>query len=287
MDYVKKALMLLPDELRDLYSPAMRPEELRVRIGRRVSAVCTDVERFISKRAADERDIAAVLERATGASMHAYTDELANGYINHYGLRIGVCGAAAIKNGKISGYRSITSLNIRIPAEFSGDIDAAAWTLLHARGTSALIISPPGGGKTTALRELIRRMSNAGERISVVDERGELSAGYAASGGFDLGASSDVMVGVKKSHAAIMLLRAMNPTYIAMDEITEKEDIAAIKEINGCGVALLATAHAQSIDDLRKRELYRQLLDEHIFDYVLNITKDHDKRVVSCERLSV
>lgn len=286
MDYVKKALSLLPDELRDMYSPAVRPEELRVRKGRRVSALCADGESFISKRAADERDITAVLERVTGASMHAYIDELANGYINHYGLRIGVCGAAAIKNGEISGYRHITSLNIRIPAEFTGNIDDAAGTLLKSRGTSALVISPPGGGKTTALRELIRRMSNAGERISVVDERGELSAGYDASAGFDLGSSSDVMVGVKKSRAAIMLLRAMNPTYIAMDEITEKDDIAAIKEINGCGVALLATAHAETINDLRTRELYRQLLDEKIFDYALNITKVHGKRVVSCERLS-
>lgn len=256
-----------------------------MRLGRKVTALCSGNECCISTRKVDERDISTALERATGASLHTFADELAEGYINCEGLRVGVCGVAAIKNGCVSGYRRITSLNIRIPAEFSGNIDKAMLTLQNNKGTSALIISPPGIGKTTALREIVRRLSYAGERVSVVDERGELSARCGDCEGFDLGCRTDVMVGVKKSRAAIMMLRAMNPTYIAMDEITESEDIAAIKEINGCGVALLATVHARSMEQLNRRSLYRQLIDENIFDHVMEIAMVDGKRVVSCRRL--
>ena len=240
MDYVKRALALLPDGLctRADELAAARPEELRLRRGRRATALVDGAERIISDRAVTERDIAALLERVTGASLHTVIGELRNGYINSGGLRVGVCGTAVIKDGDVSGFRDFSSVNIRIPALFTGDMEAAWAELRRTRGASVLLISPPGGGKTTALRELIRRTADTMTRVAVVDERGELTAAGDGDRGFDLGVHSDVMTGVKKSRAALMLLRAMNPDTIAMDEITERADADAMREITGCGVAL-------------------------------------------------
>lgn len=274
MDYVKRALALLPDGLctRADELAAARPEELRLRRGRRATALVDGAERIISDRAVTERDIAALLERLTGASLHTVIGELRNGYINSGGLRVGVCGTAVIKDGDVSGFRDFSSVNIRIPALFTGDMEAAWAELRRARGASVLLISPPGGGKTTALRELIRRTADTMTRVAVVDERGELTAAGDGERGFDLGAHSDVMTGVKKSRAALMLLRAMNPDMIAVDEITERADADAMREITGCGVALYATAHAARLEELSRRALYRELLDEHIFQYVMEIS---------------
>ncbi len=287
MDYVKKALALLPDGLctRADELAAARPEELRLRRGRRATALVDGAERIISDHAVTEKDITALLERVTGASLHTVIGELKNGYINCGGLRVGVCGTAVIKDGEVSGFRDFSSMNIRIPALFTGDMEAAWAELRRAKGASVLLISPPGGGKTTALRELIRRTADTMTRVAVVDERGELTAAGDGERGFDLGAHSDVMTGVKKSRAALMLLRAMNPDMIAVDEITERADADAMREITGCGVALYATAHAARLEELSRRALYRELLDEHIFQYVMEISGTGRARRYTLRRL--
>lgn len=287
MDYVSKAFSLLPERLMCSLTQykEQRIEELRLRVGQRASALIAGEERVISPCSVTERDILSVLERATGASLHSVAYELRHGYISVGGVRIGVCGAAAVSGGEVRAFRSYTSLNIRIPAAFVGELGEACSLVGRDMRASMLVISPPGGGKTTALRELIRRTSNAGARVAVVDERGELAALDGAETGFDLGAKSDVLSGVKKSQGALMLLRAMNPDYIAMDEITESADLAAIREINGCGVGLLATAHAQSAATLCHRALYRALLQEEIFDYALEIRSFGGKRTYTCRSL--
>ena len=287
MDYVKKALALLPDGLctRADELAAARPEELRLRRGRRATALVDGAERIISDHAVTDKDITALLERVTGASLHTVIGELKNGYINCGGLRVGVCGTAVIKDGEVSGFRDFSSMNIRIPALFTGDMEAAWAELRRAKGASVLLISPPGGGKTTALRELIRRTADTMTRVAVVDERGELTAAGDGERGFDLGAHSDVMTGVKKSRAALMLLRAMNPDMIAVDEITERADADAMREITGCGVALYATAHAARLEELSRRALYRELLDEHIFQYVMEISGTGRARRYTLRRL--
>ena len=281
MDYMKRALSLLPDGLctHPDKLTAARAEELRLRRGRPATALIDGAETAISERAVTDRDIAALLERVTGASLHTVIGELKNGYINSGGLRVGVCGTAAIKDGELCGFRDFSSVNIRIPALFTGDMEAAWAELRRARGASVLLISPPGGGKTTALRELIRRTADTMTRVAVADERGELAAAGEGERGFDLGAHSDVMTGVKKSRAALMLLRAMTPDIIAVDEITERADADAMREIAGCGVALYATAHAARLEELSRRALYRELLDEHIFQYVMEISgAGHSRR---------
>lgn len=289
MNYVSTALGLLPDRLcpgrgRYLKLPI---EEIRLRTGRIPMAFIDGEERSLSDTPLEQHDIMRVLEKATGASLHTAMPALCGGYISFKGIRIGVCGTAVVKNGAVSGFRCFSSVNIRIPAEFTGDIDGILPEINAGGFSNTLIISPPGGGKTTVLREIIRRLSESGRRISVIDERCELSATDGTEPGFDLGAHSDVMLGMKKNPGALMMLRGMNPEIIAMDEITEIEDIMAIREVSGCGVGILATAHAASAEAMKKRELYRQLLDEHIFEYAVEIDGTGRERRYICRRLEV
>ena len=103
---------------------------------------------------------------------------------------------------------------------------------------------------------------------------------------FDVGANTDVMTGGQKAVCCMMLLRAMRPDVLAFDEISAPEDIEAIRIAAGCGVALLATAHAQSVAALRHRALYRALLDEHIFRRAVCITRSGGERVYTVEDLT-
>lgn len=289
MTYYERAIALLPDRLRDA-GWAMRGEqveELRLRAGRAATALVAGREVALGAERVSQADILRALEKATGASLHAYADELRAGYISYGGLRLGLCGTAIIKNGDVHAFRSFSSLAIRIPAELSGRFEGVYSGIASAPGApGVLIISPPGGGKTTALRELIRRMSNDGRRVAVVDERNELAAADITGAGFDLGARTDVLTGVKKSRGAIMLLRAMNPEYIAVDEITDAADIAAMREITGCGVGIIATAHATDAAALPQRELYRELLSARIFDYAIEIRRRGGEREYTLKRLN-
>lgn len=281
----EQAIRLLPEELGVTKFPFEAPEELRIRIGRKPTALYHGSETEIGNINVSEAVIQKIIERATGASLHSHTEELRNGYINYNGLRIGLCGEAVVQDRRVTGFRGVSSLNIRIPTEIHG-ICKNVLDRLHSTGAdSTLIISPPGGGKTTALRELVRCLSNEGHRISVVDERGELSAYDRTFEGFDLGRYTDVLTNVPKEDGALIMLRAMNPEYIAMDEITSSSDIAAIGQIIGCGVKILATAHGRNLDELSKRPLYAGLLGMDIFRYVVTVSCDQGVRSYRVEEV--
>lgn len=184
------------------------------------------------------------------------------------GHRIGICGEVSG-----SGFRQVRSLCIRVARDHPGI--AAKASMLQG---SLLILGAPGWGKTTLLRDLIRRRSMT-ETVSVVDERGELFPM-----GFDTGLQTDVLTGEKKPHGILRLLKTMDPQTIAVDEITAPEDMRALLEAYGCGVHLFASAHASSLKDLTDRPVYRPLLQNHVFDHVLILRKD---QTYEAERVEV
>ena len=147
------------------------------------------------------------------------------------------------------------------------------------------ITGPTGCGKTTLLREIIRQLSVRGLRVALADERGEVAAVYDRVPQFDLGPRTDVMTGGSKAACCMMLLRAMNPQVLAFDEITTPEDIAAMEVAAGCGVQLLATAHALSPQTLRQRGLYQRLLDDGIFRRAVCIRRENGARRYEVEAL--
>ncbi len=189
------------------------------------------------------------------------------------GHRIGLCGEAVCRNGSMEGVREISSLCIRIARDFPGIARGAG----NGKG-SILILGAPGWGKTTLLRDLIRQRGEE-EPVSVVDERGELFPV-----GFSRGKRVDVLSGCPKASGILTVLRTMGPGSIAVDEITEEGDCAALLRAANCGVQLLATAHAISLQDIRSRKIYRTLLENHVFDTFWVLHRDQS---YSVERMTL
>ncbi len=274
-------LLILPEKQRE------RIEEIRLRSGQAMSVLINGAEIPIaSEHIITSNELESVLECATGASVHSVETSIANGYVNvSGGIRLGICGTAIMRAGSVSGIRNVSSLSIRIPDERYGCASDELNAMLADGLTDILIISPPGAGKTTCLREYIRVISNSGYRVSVADERGEIAAVCSGIAQFDVGLHTDVISDAPKARAAMMLIRAMNPQVLAMDEISSKEDVQAVFEAAGCGVKLLATAHAGTFDDLYARKIYSQLIEMNIFKYCLLIRNDAGRREYCVKKL--
>lgn len=278
VDPFETACTLLPDELSRKLSGYREAEELRLRVGQRPTALIRGREIAFSDAVLDRESFDRIVEIATGASLHTAASSLRSGFLSYRGLRIGVCGEAALSGGDLLGFRRLHSLAVRISQPCSQACLDAAEACLTAGAVSTLIAAPPGVGKTSLLRCLIRAASTRGYRVGVIDERDELS-------GHDLGPCSDVISGLDKRRAAMMLLRSMNPQIIAMDEITQSEDLDAVRNIAGCGVRLFATAHGEGRADMQRRPLYRALLEEGIFTRLICIAIREGRRVYAPETL--
>lgn len=274
MLWVKERLReLLPLHLAEILEKVNidSAEEIRLRIGQRPSLVIDDKEILFAENEVSRGDIAHVVDRASRSSFHAVASQLERGYIHGgFGIRIGICGVYSEK-GMVSA-RDISSLALRLPHEIKG-IGADAIERLRPFDSSVLIISPPGGGKTSFLRELIRKSSERGVRVCLCDERGEVAAMWQGISSFDLGPMCDVLSGVEKRRGISMLLRSMNPRVIAVDEISAEQDGEAMKEALSCGAAIYATAHGKNLEDLMKRPHYKQMISDGLFQKAVIIER--------------
>ncbi len=290
-DGFNNAAGLLPPDIRQIVlglPPELRrcAEELRLRAGRAPGLVTASGERTLPCRVVSPRDLDTVLETATRASAHTALAGVSSGFVTvKGGCRVGLCGEAALQDGRVKTLRRLSSVSIRIPHEAQGCADEL-FRKLEAEGfPDTLIVSPPGAGKTTLLRELVRLSSDSGRRVSLIDERGEVAGVWDGEPVFDVGSRTDVMTAAPKKAAASMLIRAMSPQILAMDEITSPEDIDAAEAAAGCGVRLLATCHAGSADELALRPLYRRLLKLGIFKRTISIRRSPSGREYVLEEL--
>ena len=238
-------LAILPQRLRrEDYDEV---NEIRLRLGRPPRLVTLSRWRDL-EGAVDEGELRFVLNAASRYSPWT-AESLKDGYLTAPGgHRIGVCG-----DGTAEGVRTPNSLCIRVARDVPG---IAAGLPMDK---SLLLLGPPGSGKTTLLRDLIRLISRSA-MVSVVDERRELFPQ-----GFFRGENTDVLSGVDKPRGIDMVLRSMGPQVIAMDEVTSKADCEALLRAAWCGVRLIATAHADSVRDLRQRAVYRPLVQTGLF----------------------
>ena len=287
MDAFREACALLPISLGQALSGGRfdRAEEIRLRIGQPPTALIGGAELRIRDKDFEPDELMRLLEKATGASLHSSMQSMKNGYISWHGLRIGLCGQAIYNRGELTGFRNYSSAVIRIPHECRDICCAEAHKIISDGLGSTLIAAPPGVGKTTALRELVRLFSEVGIRTAVVDERNELSATENGRAQFELGPCTDVLVDVPKTQGTMMLLRGMNCGTIAMDEISLAADAAAVEQLTGCGVRVLATVHAASPSDLARRAPLRELLALGAFESAVTIRAEAGRRHYRVDRL--
>ena len=218
-------------------------------------------------------DLEQMLGAVTEYSRYACIETLRQGFLPlRGGFRLGVCGSAVVRDGEVSNLKDISSLALRIVCEHIGLGSDIAPQLFSADGRflSTLILSPPGGGKTTLLRDLIRVLSlgdaeHRALRVAVIDERCELAVCCKGRAQMELGNHTDVLSLCPKAVGIPMVLRGMNPQVIAVDEITAEEDIRAMCLAANCGVGLLASIHAASVDELHQKPLWRELLRARVF----------------------
>ncbi|MDR0952518.1 MAG: stage III sporulation protein AB [Oscillospiraceae bacterium] len=249
-------------------------EELRLRVGQAPTAVFEGREQVLdSAHCVTPEELALTLELATRSSAHTYADSIRMGYVTApSGVRLGLCGTAVTEGESISGLRRLSSICIRIPHQVSGCAETVFPRISRGGFASTLIVSPPGGGKTTLLREIVRKLSEGGRRVSLIDSRNEVAGVFEGRACFDVGSRTDVLSGAPKAQGIYLVLRAMSPEVIAFDELTAPEDVKACEEAANCGVGLLATAHAAGLEDLRSRPLYEKLLERRIFKYAVVIS---------------
>jgi stage III sporulation protein AA len=200
-----------------------------------------------------------------GHSLYAREGELASGFLTLAGgNRAGISGAFGGRAGKIGDIADISSVCIRIAHERKGCADKVMERVRAARGV--IIISPPGLGKTTLLRDIVRQLSCGGMQVSLMDERGEVAACRRGAPSLDVGPRTDVYSLCPKAEGMLLALRAMAPDVIAADELGAAEDAAAVREAARCGVRLVTTAHGDSLRPERLRGSLAALVAEGIFD---------------------
>lgn len=249
-------------------------QEIRLRIGKPLLFIYEGSEHRPKKPyIVTKEDLREMLEYISHYSLYAYEQDMKQGFITiEGGHRVGMTGQAIMENGKVKNLKHISSMNVRICHEVPGCADNIfPYITGRKKLYHTLIVSPPRCGKTTLLRDVIRQISDgndyvAGMSVGVVDERSEIGGCYKGVAQNHLGMRTDILDGCPKAEGMIMLIRSMGPQVIAVDEIGTAEDVHAMEYAMHCGCKMLATVHAGSMEELRQRPLFSQMIAERRFE---------------------
>lgn len=228
-----------------------------------------------------------LLDLLTDHSVYTLEEELKQGFITIAGgHRVGLAGRTVLENGKVKFIREISAFNIRIARPITGFGEAIIpWlrddqlqTLHHT-----LILSPPQSGKTTLIRDLARLISSGiwgrdrphwkARKVGIVDERSELAASLHGVPQFNVGPRTDILDRCPKAEGMMMMIRSLSPEVLVVDEIGIWQDAEAIREAVNAGIRVLATAHAENLDQLRKRPMFEKLLQARTFSRYVTIKR--------------
>ena len=269
-------LAVLPEKIRGILLnhglDFEKIQEIRLREEQPLAVKKEGKEELFTHRVTKE-ELRETMEYVSNYSLYAYENELRQGFLTiEGGHRVGISGKIISEKEQIRNFQYITSINIRICHEITGCANKLFPVILEkGRLCHTMIISPPGGGKTTLLRDLVRQISDGnrwveGRNVGVVDERSEIGGAYQGVPQNDLGIRTDLLDCCPKAEGMMMLIRSMSPEVVAVDEIGDYGDIKAIESVLNCGCRLIATVHGSSVEDIEKKPLLQKMVKEHVFD---------------------
>ncbi|MBR3786291.1 MAG: stage III sporulation protein AA [Firmicutes bacterium] len=257
MNHLEQVFSCFPQQIRQQIStldPFTRQhlQEIRVYKNREVQ-VFADNRRMQLSGVIKGSDINNILNNLMKFSYYAYEEDLAKGFITiDGGHRVGICGKAVMEKGRVTLLREISSFNIRYAKEIIGCSDTVMHHVISTDNAihNVIIVSPPGCGKTTMLRDIARNLSLKHYKVAICDERSEIAGMHDGISSYHFGPMVDVLDGCPKAEGMMMLIRCMSPDVIIADEIGRPEDMKAIETCRHAGVSIITTAHGYSMEDI-------------------------------------
>ena len=237
-------------------------EEIRIRCCRPVVLKLRNNDKILNYIISTQ-DILEIVEKITENSMYSYQKQLCSGYITlKGGHRVGISGNVVMEEDKVININYIYSLNFRIARQIIGVSEKILSEVIN---------------NDNIYNTLIRNISKI-KTVGVVDERGEITAMYKNEPQNDMGLKVDILSNVSKAIGMKILVRSMAPDLICADEIGTKEDIEAIKYAITSGVKGIFTAHGDSVENIQKSPILKELLELNIIDKIIILNKkDRDR----------
>lgn len=250
--------------------------EIRIKIGKPILVYSKYGENIVNYVPTKE-DMKSLIQKISNYSLYAYEEDIRQGFITiKGGHRIGIAGECVMEKGEVKTIRNISSINIRVCSEVIGCSDKLIkyiYSQKENRIFNTIIISPPKCGKTTILRDIARNISNGvnsiglyGRKVAVIDERSEIGACHFGIPQNDLGMRTDILDNCLKKEGMIMAIRSLSPEILICDEIGTKGDVEALLMAFNSGVNIITSIHGFTIEDLYKRKVFHELLDNGIIE---------------------
>ncbi len=273
---ISKLIDAMPEETK------ARIEEIRLRINRQVEVTAREVTSYLPYLFTRD-DAEQLISHLAGHSFYTLDEELRRGYITiEGGHRIGLAGKVILEGGRVKALRHLASFNIRVAREKIGASEHFIPFLYEGGWKHTMIIGPPQTGKTTLLRDLARIVSTgypkreiSPMKAGIVDERSEIAGCIHGIPQLQFGTRVDVLDACPKAEGMMMMIRALSPDVMIVDEIGRREDKEAIMEAVNAGITLMMTTHGNGLEEIIKRPLLREIIEQQVFQRFIELSRDH------------